>query len=397
MAPHTVRYIVTAPSPLDDGLPGEDFIPIDIPDRFQDDLLIKYFRQRFHDQSEYLKNLRQATGIFYGDGTAAHRKKMKIEHDRIIKELHRIEQLRASFAETSENALVMWQFEHCRADWKNHAYNSWLKNMETLTERIDYMELEPLEDREQRERLEKRILSRVAKWSRAPYPPKPADPEQEKRTKEKMEADEKRLRERKENSTKARLLRTYKKWKGEADEPKPKPKRKKRRVDPPKPPRPQPADSYGLTMTQITLRRSDPSCAASFMSYEMRKYSLNDCLYNKNNNPFTEKAEKDTIRYFHLPANNMHWIEVFECALLFLHLLTLLQEAIARYYNESTDMRPEYNYRQAPNYLTKSSNLLCREFWTSLQHGGSYDPVHARHMRPRCARISPGDYSRRKA
>ena len=68
-------------------------------------------------------------------------------------------------------------------------------------------------------------------------------------------------------------------------------------------------------------------------------------------------------------------------------MLIFEKEAIARYYGE--DSGGEYNYRKHPHYREKSSNILCREYWTSLQHGGKYDPVHARHMRAQCSLIVP--------
>jgi hypothetical protein len=97
---------------------GEDFIPIDIPGRLQDDYLIRYFRLRFDDRENYLSNLNNPTG------TDDQKKKMKIEAHRIEKELAQIENLRSSFASAPENALVMWKFESCRAHWKNHAIDS---------------------------------------------------------------------------------------------------------------------------------------------------------------------------------------------------------------------------------------------------------------------------------
>jgi hypothetical protein len=123
------------------------------------------------------------------------------------------------------------------------------------------------------------------------------------------EADEKKALERKNASAKARLLKALCKGEGTQNEGRPKTKKKKRRPNPPKEPRPRPPDSYELTITRITLRRSDPAYESSFMSYEMKKYPLNNYLY-KEKNPLTEACEPDTIRYFHIPAYNMQWIEV---------------------------------------------------------------------------------------
>ncbi|KAE9371635.1 hypothetical protein N431DRAFT_441610 [Stipitochalara longipes BDJ] len=129
---------------------------------------------------------------------------------------------------------------------------------------------------------------------------------------------------------------------------------------------------YGFPVQRITLKRKEKSResgTSSFGEYSMKTYPVHDVLYNKDKNPLTEECEKDTIRYFHFPANCMLWVE----------------EAIGRYYGED---RGEYNYRKANNYCKKSSNILCREFWTAQQHGGISDPIHARHMRSHCSFIS---------
>lgn len=289
----------------------DDFIPYEIPDRLQDDCLVKYFRIRFHDQEYFLSKLNNPTKKD-AQKMKMTIEKMKIEAHRIAKEIDRIEKLRLSFASTPENALRMWHYESCRSQWKNHAIDSREENIRTLKERIQEMELEEQESI-RRQNWERRILDKVRKWNKAPITQRPNDPEGAKKAQEKKDIEEKKARERKEASAKARLDRllfTLRGGKGNEEEAKPKPKKNKGRVDPQKDPRPRPDDSYGLTITKITLRRSDPACNSSFMSYKMKKYPLNDCLFKEEDNPLTEACEPNTIRYFHIPANNMHWIEV---------------------------------------------------------------------------------------
>ncbi|TAQ87980.1 hypothetical protein B7494_g3667 [Chlorociboria aeruginascens] len=141
---------------------------------------------------------------------------------------------------------------------------------------------------------------------------------------------------------------------------------------------PQPGDGnledpgYDFTVSQITLTKSDPNeNLHSFGNYQIKQHPLHKIIHEKYDNPLMEECPPNTVRYFHLPANNMVWIE----------------EAIARYYNED---RGEYDYRKSPDYRVKSSNILCREFWTAQQHGGRNDPIHARHMRSKCSDISRG-------
>jgi hypothetical protein len=43
-----------------------------------------------------------------------------------------------------------------------------------------------------------------------------------------------------------------------------------------------------------------------------QRIPLKDLLYNKDcqSNPLVERCRKGTVRYFHLPGNDMEWIEV---------------------------------------------------------------------------------------
>ena len=71
-----------------------------------------------------------------------------------------------------------------------------------------------------------------------------------------------------------------------------------------------PDDSYGISVHKITLRRSDESCPSSYLSYDTDRYPLAEILLANDSNPLTKACEPNTIRHFHFPANNMHWIEV---------------------------------------------------------------------------------------
>jgi hypothetical protein len=54
---------------------------------------------------------------------------------------------------------------------------------------------------------------------------------------------------------------------------------------------------------------TDPEFAGQFPNQEI---PLKDLLYNKNvnTNPLMKNCGDDEVRYFHIPANNMEWIEV---------------------------------------------------------------------------------------
>ncbi|KAI0006431.1 hypothetical protein F4779DRAFT_23047 [Xylariaceae sp. FL0662B] len=82
-------------------------------------------------------------------------------------------------------------------------------------------------------------------------------------------------------------------------------------------------------------------------------------------NPLMQDNE-NMVRYFHLPANNMLWVE----------------EAMARYYHER---RPRRNHRHV---RTKMGTLLKPELWQAQQNFDSSSEIHARHMKPFCDTIS---------
>ncbi|KAK3370744.1 hypothetical protein B0T24DRAFT_299103 [Lasiosphaeria ovina] len=76
------------------------------------------------------------------------------------------------------------------------------------------------------------------------------------------------------------------------------------------------------------------------------------------------------IRYFHIPSNNMEWIE----------------QVIAGYYGEK---RPDLgSSHREPPVKTQTRMLLRPQFWRGQQNGARSGVVHARHMRPLCERIS---------
>lgn len=104
---------------------------------------------------------------------------------------------------------------------------------------------------------------------------------------------------------------------------------------------------------------------------KMEKYTIEDFLKVKGKNISSKQDGK--IRYYHLPANNMDWIEKF----------------MARYYGEVDVI--DYNDWQLSTTSRKgASNVLRREFWAGQQHGSAVDPVHARHMRSKLCIIPSG-------
>jgi hypothetical protein len=67
---------------------------------------------------------------------------------------------------------------------------------------------------------------------------------------------------------------------------------------------------------------TDPEFAGQFPNQEI---PLKDLLYNKSPsaNPLMKNCRRDEVRYFHIPANNMEWIEVCMLGSLFKSSLKL--------------------------------------------------------------------------
>lgn len=76
------------------------------------------------------------------------------------------------------------------------------------------------------------------------------------------------------------------------------------------------------------------------------------------------------LRYLHIPANNMQWVEA----------------AIAGYYDDK-DPVLRNGQRDVPA-TTRTQMLLRPQVWRGQLHGARSSVVHARYMRPLCERIS---------
>ncbi|KAI0391546.1 hypothetical protein F5Y17DRAFT_460726 [Xylariaceae sp. FL0594] len=77
------------------------------------------------------------------------------------------------------------------------------------------------------------------------------------------------------------------------------------------------------------------------------------------------------FKYFHIPSNNMIWIE----------------RAIAKYFGEAVpDLTAMREFRRPEE--TKTSTLLRERYWRGQLHGDSHSPAHARYMSPMCETIS---------
>lgn len=81
----------------------------------------------------------------------------------------------------------------------------------------------------------------------------------------------------------------------------------------PESPEPRSPNGYGLNANMILFNDSkkytDPDYPEEFPN---QKIPLDDLLYKEDKaiNPLYKECPKNMIRYFHLPANNMSWVEV---------------------------------------------------------------------------------------
>jgi hypothetical protein len=109
-------------------------------------------------------------------------------------------------------------------------------------------------------------------------------------------------------------------------------------------------------------------------------------------NPLMKPCDDNMVRYFHLPANNMIWVEVglaLTYSMVLTGLTSNIQEVMARYYHERRpDAEDLYLKSKLGRMRTKTEMLLAPEFWQGQQDFDDKSEVHARHMRPLCDVIS---------
>lgn len=66
---------------------------------------------------------------------------------------------------------------------------------------------------------------------------------------------------------------------------------------------------YGFVVYKVILKKHAEQ-NLSYDDYHLDTYPVRDVLDKNKKNPLMEPCEKDSIRYFHFPANNMLWVEV---------------------------------------------------------------------------------------
>lgn len=114
-----------------------------------------------------------------------------------------------------------------------------------------------------------------------------------------------------------------------------------------------------------------PGVPGSFPSQKVTMATL--LSEDETRNPIMQPCDDDVVRYFHLPANNMIWVE----------------EVLARYYHEKRPLSDRlFMNSKLRRSRTKTEALLRPEYWQGQQNFDHNSEVHARHMRPFCDSIS---------
>ncbi|CAG8975127.1 hypothetical protein HYALB_00004426 [Hymenoscyphus albidus] len=134
-------------------------------------------------------------------------------------------------------------------------------------------------------------------------------------------------------------------------------------------------EALDVSVNVMFFKDSAPQTISEFLPEEFpdKKIPLNRLLYDEDSrrNPLLQKCPEDTVRYFHVPANDMKWVE----------------ELISCYYGDSDNLEivSDDLMESQSTLKTKSEILLDQEVWRGQQRGPSLsDPVHTRSMRPRC-------------
>jgi len=134
-----------------------------------------------------------------------------------------------------------------------------------------------------------------------------------------------------------------------------------------------------------------------------QKIPVQKLLYAKKETPLKRSGNKKQLRYFHLQANNMKWVEVRDAAPAVDDVSNACQDAISRYYGEEGSEfeghRKSYQRRLYQHSTSKGESnterLLKRELWHGQERGGvdTHMPPHSRQIRPRCAIVPSPPWS----
>ncbi|RDA89807.1 hypothetical protein CP533_0874 [Ophiocordyceps camponoti-saundersi (nom. inval.)] len=111
----------------------------------------------------------------------------------------------------------------------------------------------------------------------------------------------------------------------------------------------------------------NPLCYGQFPH---QKIEIQKLLYNKEKTPLKRVKNKKMLQYFHLPANNMAWIEA----------------AIKQYYGEE-GVELDNHRLSSGDRSSKTRRILKHDLWRGRQRGDQGLPAHARQIGARCSLV----------
>ncbi|RDA83237.1 hypothetical protein CP532_5799 [Ophiocordyceps camponoti-leonardi (nom. inval.)] len=112
---------------------------------------------------------------------------------------------------------------------------------------------------------------------------------------------------------------------------------------------------------------NNPDCYGEFPH---QKIEIQKLLSDKENSPLRKVREKGRLQYFHLPANNMAWVEA----------------AIKRYYDEE-EVDLDNHRPSRGDGPSKTKRILTHDLWRGRQRGDQGLPAHARQIGARCSLV----------
>lgn len=243
---------------------GVDFRYDDLPPSLRDDILVRYFRSRFSERRRILQEFDPE------------------QREGVERELGGIATLRVSLPAPDIQVLA-----YRKVVWTRYAIERAPHDIRDIAAKTGKRRSFSNEESARRFSWERRILLRVRKWEMPPKLPLPRalqDP----------------------NSIRQRMSRAWGTQQPLAPVLVP--------VD----------DTYGVKVPGVTLRKSQTARGVFSPGYHLKMYPLSLILSDNDENPLVKRCEPNTLRYFHLPANNMHWIEVCFSQGLFSVFLNLL-------------------------------------------------------------------------
>lgn len=293
---------------------------------------------------------------------------------RVDNEIARIDKLRKDFFANPTKTELVKEHLNCRALWRAEAIANQRQNIEDLERRKDQFEneVEPRKSLSDQLEPEKKWLDKVFKKS-AVHPDSTGSDEEAQKD-EHQEFENRAFRQRMFRNEE-RILNSISKWDHKPEETPTKPTNDSATA--------KEKMKYNIKAGIMYFHGEGTDKKNEHVQgvFPHQKIPIEILLNNGKNNPLLEPSshEDGPIRYFHLPTNNMAWVEVslITCQIDY-ELIDPDQKFVELYYSQV----PKDKAKKGP-----AERLLAYQNWQGQIHGGTEHPVHARHLRPRCLTV----------